>query len=43
MVIIEGNQEAKITIEQIKADKVTSELTYFKQILTSFDRKIEEE
>jgi len=38
-----GNQEQKLTIEQIKQDKVDSELAYFRAQIGGIERKIEDE
>ena len=41
--LLMGNQEQKVTIEQIKADKVNSDLGYMRAMIASIDKKVEEE
>ena len=43
MALLEGNQEQKVMIEQIKSDKVTSEVAFMRATVLNIDRKVDEE
>jgi len=43
MTLILGNQEEKVSIEKIKADRNDSELTFMKAQIQGFERKIDDE
>jgi hypothetical protein len=38
-----GSQDQKVMIEQIKADKIASELGYFKAQIVTIEKKVDEE